>query len=53
MKSTINFAVLTFTMASLGLAVPQGLGVQYVEPALQKPGIWLYKGKTSSPRDLS
>jgi hypothetical protein len=47
MKSTINFTIL-LTMASVGLAVPQGLGVQYVEPGSSLPGAWLYKGEISS-----
>jgi len=48
MKSAIQFALL-LTLASLGRALPQGLGVQYVddgkkgEPTV--PSVWLYWGE--------
>jgi hypothetical protein len=44
MKSN-SIAVLYF-LALVGLAKPQGLGVQYVDPGHPKPpAVWLFKGE--------
>jgi hypothetical protein len=44
MKLTINYAIL-FTIASLGQCVAQELEARWVDPAIELPGVWLYKGK--------
>ena len=41
MKSIINLAILA-VLATPALAVPQGLGVQYVDPGPRLPSVWLY-----------